>query len=117
MASITPDASGNKSAESAMQSIEPVAVPELTERALLTDQPALDYPAAARGQQGTVVLQVLIGRDGTVQGAKFLQGSLVFAKVAIDGVKQWKFKPYSLNGRAVSVQTSLTITFRPGPPN
>jgi protein TonB len=117
MASMAPDASGNKSAESAMQSIEPVAVPELTERALLTDQPALDYPAAARGQQGTVVLQVLIGRDGTVQGAKFLQGSLVFAKVAIDGVKQWKFKPYSLNGRPVSVQTSLTITFRAGPPN
>jgi protein TonB len=117
MASMTPDASGNKPAESAMQSIEPVAVPELTERALLADQPALDYPAAARGQQGTVVLQVLIGRDGTVQDAKFIQGSLVFAKVAIDGVKLWKFKPYSLNGRQVSVQTSLTITFRPGPPN
>ncbi len=117
MASMTPDASGNKPAESAMQSIEPVAVPELTERALLTDQPALDYPAAARGQQGTVVLQVLIGRDGTVQDAKFLQGSLVFAKVAIDDVKLWKFKPYSMNGRPVSVQTSLTITFRPGPPN
>jgi periplasmic protein TonB len=117
MASMTPDASGNKAAESAMQSIEPVAVPELTERALLTDQPALDYPAAARGQQGTVVLQVLIGRDGSVQDAKFLQGSLVFAKVAIDGVKSWKFKPYSMNGRPVSVQTSLTITFRPGPPN
>ncbi len=117
MASMTPDASGNKSADAAMQSIEPVAVPELTERALLTDQPALDYPAAARGQQGTVVLQVLIGRDGSVQDAKFLQGSLVFAKVAIDGVKQWKFKPYAMNGRAVSVQTSLTITLRPGPPN
>ena len=117
MASMTPEASGNKSPESAMQSIEPIAVPELTERALLTDQPALDYPAAARGQQGTVVLQVLIGRDGSVQDAKFLQGSLVFAKVAIDGVRLWKFKPYVMNGRPVSVQTSLTVTFRPGPPN
>ena len=98
-----------------MQSIEPVAVPEAAERALLTDQPAFAYPAAAKGQQGTVVLQVLIGRDGTVQDAKFLQGSLAFARSAIDGVKLWKFKPYPMNGRPVSVQTMLTISFKPGP--
>jgi len=113
MASMTPEAGGNKSAESAMPSIEPVNVAEATERALLTDQPALDYPANAKGQQGTVVLQVLIGRDGTVQDAKFMQGSLAFARAAIDGVKQWKFKPYAMNGRAVSVQTLLTISFKP----
>lgn len=113
MASMTPDASGNKLPESAMQSIEPVSVSELTERALLTDQPALDYPASAGGRQGTVILQVLIGRDGTVQDAKFLQGSLAFAKSAIDGVKLWKFKPYVMNERPVSVQTSLTISFKP----
>jgi len=63
-----------------MDSIEPVAVSEATERSLLTEQPALAYPDKAKGQQGTVVLQVLIGRDGTVQDAKFLQGSLAFAR-------------------------------------
>ncbi len=115
MASMTPDASGNKPVEAAMPSIEPVAVPEATERALLTEQSALAYPANAKGQQGTVVLQVLIGRDGTVHDAKFLQGSLAFARTAIDGVKQWKFKPYTMNGRPVSVQTLLTISFKPTP--
>jgi protein TonB len=114
ISSMTPEASGNKPPEAAMNSIEPVAVPEAAERALLTEQPALAYPANAGGQHGTVILQVLIARDGTVQDAKFLQGSLVFAKVAIDGVRQWKFKPYSMNGRAVSVQTLLTISFKPG---
>jgi periplasmic protein TonB len=113
ISSMTPEASGNKPPEAAMNSIEPVAVPEAVERALLTEQPALGYPANAGGQHGTVILQVLIGRDGNVQDAKFLQGSLVFAKVAIDGVRQWKFKPYSMNGRAVSVQTLLTIGFKP----
>jgi len=113
MASMTPDASGNKPPEAAMQSIEPVVIPEAAERALLTDQPAIDYPATAKGQQGTVILQVLIGRDGTVQDAKFLQGSLAFARIAIDGVKLWKFKPYSMNGRAVSVQTTMTMSFKP----
>jgi len=110
---MVPDASGNKPPEAAMQSIEPVAVPELTERTLITDQPPLDFPAAAGGQHGTVLLQVLIGRDGTVQDAKFLQGSLAFARAAIAGVRQWKFKPYIMNGRPVSIQTTLTIKFPP----
>jgi TonB family protein len=115
MASMTPDASGNKPPEAAMQSIEPVAVTEAAERALLTDQPAIDYPATAKGQQGTVTLQILVGRDGTVQDAKFMQGSLAFARTAIDGVKLWKFKPYSMNGRPVSVQSTMTMSFKPGP--
>jgi len=114
MATMVPDASGNKPPEAAMQSIEPVAVPELAERALLNSQAPLDYPAAAGAQQGTVILQILIGRDGAVQDAKFQQGSLVFARSAIAGVKQWKFKPYLMNGRPVSVQTTLTIKFKPG---
>ena len=114
IASMTPDASGNKPLEAALPSIEPVSVPEMSERNLLTEQPPILYPESAKGQQGTVVLQVLIGRDGSVQDAKFLQGSLAFARAAIDGVKQWKFKPYTMNGRAVSVQTKMTLGFKPG---
>lgn len=113
MASMTPDASGNKPVEAALPSIEPVAVSEAAERALLAEQPAIAFPASANGQQGTVILQVLIARDGTVQDAKFMQGSLAFARAAIDGVKQWKFKPYLMNGRAASVQTQLTMSFKP----
>lgn len=113
MASMTPDAGGNKSPESAMQSIEPVSIPELTERALLVEQPEIAYPTNPKALPGTVILQVLIGRDGTVQDAKFMQGSLAFARSAIDGVKFWKFKPYVMNGRPVSVQTMLTISFKP----
>src|SRR5271165_1295170 len=113
MASMTPDAGGNKPPEAAMQAIEPVVVTEATERALLTDQTVFGSPASATGHPGTVILQVLVGRDGTVQDAKFLQGSLAFARVAIDGVKRWKFKPYIMNGRPVSVQTPLTISFKP----
>ena len=96
-----------------MQAIEPVVIPEAAERALLTDQPAIDNPASSTGQPATVILQILVGRDGTVQDAKFMQGSLAFARVAIDGVKRWKFKPYIMNGRPVSIQTPMTITFAP----
>lgn len=114
MAQMTPDASGNKPPEAALPSIEPVNLPEATARGLLLEQATPVYPPSARGQAGTVTLQVLIGRDGTVQDAKFIQGSLAFARTAIDAVKQWRFKPYLMNGRPAATQTLLTVTFKPG---
>jgi TonB family protein len=115
MASMTPESSGAKPAEAAMSSIEPVSLPESEALGLLAQPVDPVYPDAAKasGQRGSVMLQVLIGRDGTVQDAKFLQGSLVFARAAIDAVKQWRFKPYSMNGRAVSVQSVITLNFKP----
>jgi periplasmic protein TonB len=115
IASMTPEASGAKPVEAAMSSIEPVKLAESAAWDLLAQKVDPEYPDAAKpGKQlGSVVLQVLIGRDGTVEDAKFLQGSLVFARAAIDAVKQWRFKPYSLNGRAVSVQSSITLNFKP----
>jgi len=115
MASSSPEASGNKPPEAAMSSIEPVVLPEAAARDLLAQPVDPVYPDAAKasGQRGSVVLQVLIGRDGVVQDAKFLQGSLVFARAAIDAVKQWRFKPYSMNGRVVSVQSVITLKFAP----
>lgn len=115
LASTTPEASGNKPMEAAMSSIEPVNLPASAAMDLLTQPVDPIYPDSAKAsrQRGNVMLQVLIGRDGTVQDAKFLQGSLAFARSAIDAVKQWRFKPYTLNGRAVSVQSTITLTFKP----
>jgi protein TonB len=114
-ASMTPDASGAKPVEAALSSIEPVNLPESAAWDLLAQKVDPVYPDAAKaaGQRGSVVLQVLIGRDGTVLDAKFMQGSLVFARSAIDAVKQWHFTPYSLNGRAVSIQSLITLNFKP----
>ena len=114
MATMSPEASGNKPPEAALPSIEPVNLPEAVARGLLIQQATPVYPPSAGGQSGTVTLQVLIGRDGTVQDAKFIQGSLAFARTAIDAVKQWRFKPYLMNGRAASTQTLLTVSFKPG---
>ena len=115
IASSTPQSSGSKPIEAAMSSIEPVSVPESEERGLLSQPVDPEYPASAKASQlhGSVALQVLIGRDGTVQDAKFLQGSLVFARASIDAVKQWRFKPYLFNGRPVSVKTTVTLNFKP----
>ena len=115
IASTTPEMSGTKPDEAAGSSIEPVTLPEPAIRGLLAQAPAPQYPAAAKasGEQGSVVLQVLIGPDGAVQDAKFMQGSFIFARAAIDAVKQWHFKPYFMNGQATSVQSVLTLNFKP----
>jgi protein TonB len=114
-AAMTPAAGGTKPAEAALPSIGPVDLPEATARALLAQQVEPTYPESARASrlQGTVVLQVLIGRDGAVEEVKFLQGSLAFARAAIDAVKQWHFRPYSFNGRPTVARTTLTLSFKP----
>ncbi len=114
-AAMTPAAGGTKPAEAALPSIGPVDLPEATARALLAQQVEPTYPESARASrlQGTVVLQVLIGRDGAVEDVKFLQGSLAFARAAIEAVKQWHFRPYSFNGRPTVARTTLTLSFKP----
>jgi protein TonB len=109
----TPAAGGNKPLEAALPSIEPVELPEATARGLLLQQPDPVYPESAKGQHGTVVLELLIARDGSVQDAKFLQGSLVFARAATDAVRRWRFKPYTLNTHPTSVRTVITLNFKP----
>ncbi|MFZ1009531.1 MAG: TonB family protein [Candidatus Sulfotelmatobacter sp.] len=114
-ASMTPESSGAMPVEAAMSSIEPVKLTESVARGLLTQSVDPAYPngGKAGGQRGSVLLQVLIGRDGSVQDAMFMQGSLVFARAAITAVKQWRFKPYLLNGRPVAVQSLITLNFKP----
>ncbi|HUO24754.1 MAG TPA: TonB family protein [Candidatus Aquilonibacter sp.] len=113
MASTVPQASGIKPAETALPSLEPVSLPESVARSLLVQQVSPVYPETAKNLQGSVSLQVLIAPDGSVQDAKFLQGSLAFAQSAIDAVRKWHFKPYVLNGRPTSAQTVITLHFTP----
>ena len=72
------------------------------------------YPEEARrtGTQGLVVLDVLIGADGTVRHLQPASGNAVLAKSAIDAVQQWKFEPYRSSGRALEVETSIAVEFR-----
>lgn len=91
----------------------PIMIPEETSRALLTHQVLPSYPLEAlrAGLQGTVVIQALVGRDGAVEDLKLVQGYFALGNAAIAAVKQWRFRPYRLNGEIVEMQTMLTLTF------
>jgi TonB family protein len=72
------------------------------------------YPPEAREQhiQGVVVLNVVIDREGNVSDAKLISGHPVLAPAAIEAVKQWKYKPYLLNGRPIAMETQVSVDFR-----
>ena len=61
--------------------------------------------------QGMVVLKVRISKDGDVIDMKLVSGHPALAQAAIDAVKQWKYKPYLLNGEAVEVETQVLVNF------
>jgi len=77
-------------------------------------QPA--YPALARSAriQGTVVLQAVIGKQGTIEDLRVLTGHPMLAPAAIDAVRQWRYRPYVLNGEPVEVETQITVNFSLG---
>jgi TonB family protein len=92
---------------------EPVAVSEEAARALLVHTVNPVYPPEALAQKlhGPVVLQAVIGRNGSVEDLKIVRGYFVLGRAAISAVKQWKFQPYSVNGHATATQTVITINF------
>jgi TonB family protein len=93
---------------------EPPLLPEEVTRALVLREVTPSYPEQAlnSGLQGTVVLQVWIAKDGTVRDAKLVRGQLAFGKAAFDAVRQWRYKPYLVNGEPVEVQTLITLNFK-----
>jgi TonB family protein len=71
------------------------------------------YPPDARSAriQGTVVLKALISPTGDVESLSLISGHPMLAPAAIEAVKQWKYRPYLLNGNAVTVDTEITVNF------
>jgi protein TonB len=71
------------------------------------------YPPLARQAriQGQVVLRAVISKDGSIENLTLVSGHPMLAPAAIDAVKQWKYKPYLLNGEPVEVDTEVQVNF------
>jgi protein TonB len=102
----------------------PVAVPKIATpqrvrvsagvtSGLLVHRVSPVYPPLARQAriQGTVVLQAQISKDGNIENLQLISGHPMLAPAAIEAVKQWKYKPYLLNGEPVEVETQVQVNF------
>jgi len=61
---------------------------------------------------GVVLVKAIISRDGTITELQVISGHPILVPAAIEAVKQWRYRPYLLNGEPVEVETSITVTFQ-----
>ena len=71
------------------------------------------YPKEARdkGIEGDVILQATIDTKGNIANLNAVKGDPILADAAIEAVKQWKYKPFLLNGEPAEVETTILVKF------
>jgi periplasmic protein TonB len=83
-------------------------------RGLLVKEVQPTYPASALDLriEGAVELVATVSKNGDVSAVKTVSGDPQLAHAAVTAVKQWKYKPYLLNGEPVEIQTQVTVKFK-----
>jgi len=83
------------------------------EKAMLIFGPKPEYPPLAKMAriQGTVKLEAVISKDGTIQDLKVLTGHPLLVKSALDAVQRWRYQPTLLNGDPVEVVPEIDVNF------
>ncbi len=102
----------------------PVAVPKIATptrvrvsggvtEGMLVHRVQPNYPPLARQARiyGSVVLQAVISKTGTIENLHLVSGHPMLTQAAMDAVKQWRYRPYILNGEPVEVETQVTVNF------
>ena len=116
--------SSDQQAISGIVANTPVAVPRVSSQTLKVSQgvsqgllvkrvqPTYPEQALQMRVQGAVEMQASIGKDGSITSVKVIKGDSILARAAVAAVKQWKYKPYFLNGEPAAVQTDITVNFK-----
>ncbi len=91
----------------AAQEQEDVVKPKVIRKAVTP------YPPAAKEQrvQGTVVLDVTVGKDGKVVNITAKSGHPILVEAAVESVREWEFEPARKNGEPVEFTTSIEVNF------
>ena len=72
-----------------------------------------DYPLIAIGakKEGIVILEATVNTEGRVTDVRVLRSEPLLDKAAVDAVKQWRYSPLQLNGRAEPFILTVTVSF------
>ncbi len=91
----------------------PVRVSNGVQAAKLVVGPKPAYPPLARASrvQGTVRIQAIVQRDGTIGHLQVLSGPPLLVNAAIEAVQRWRYRPTLLNGEPVEVITEIEVNF------
>jgi len=115
---LAPGTSGSGATSSGAASVaappgERVRIAQGVSSGLLVTKVQPVYPPVARQAriQGSVVMKAVISQTGDVVSLELVSGHPMLAPAAMEAVKQWKYKPFLLNGNAVNVETQVTVNF------
>jgi periplasmic protein TonB len=95
-------------------SLATVRISQGVSQGLLIKRVQPKYPPAALAvrAQGAVQIEATINKEGNVTNLKVLSGDPVLARAALEAVRQWRYKPYYLDGDPVEIQTQITVNFK-----
>jgi periplasmic protein TonB len=81
---------------------------------LLLFKPIPVYPpiAVVTRAEGTVVLDAVISKSGSIENLRVISGPAMLRQSALDAVRQWRYRPYLLNGQPVEVETTVNVVFK-----
>jgi periplasmic protein TonB len=93
--------------------VQRVRISQGVTKGLLIHRVEPTYPQLAKAArvQGEVVLSAVISTNGEIQNLQLVSGHPMLVPSAIAAVKQWRYKPYLLNGAPVEVETTITVIF------
>ncbi len=83
-------------------------------RGMLIQKIEPTYPTLARSAriQGQVILTAIISKTGEIQNLTLVSGHPMLVPAALEAVRQWRYRPFLLNGEPVEVETTVTLTFQ-----
>ncbi len=75
-------------------------------------EPAYPKLGLAARITGVVLLKAIISKEGEIKELQVVSGHPILVPAAIDAVRQWRYRPYLLNGEPVEVETNISVTFQ-----
>jgi protein TonB len=92
----------------------PARLPSTIVEGLIVRKTMPVYPPIARAAhvEGTVVLQAAISTAGTIERLRVASGPAMLRQAALDAVREWRYRPYELNGEPVEVETTVDVIFK-----
>lgn len=109
------NATSNLSAVPKFAPVQPqrVRISQGVTKGLLIRRVEPTYPPLARSArvQGEVVLSAIISVTGEIENLQLVSGHPMLVPSALAAVKQWRYKPYLLNGQPTEVETTITVIF------
>jgi TonB family protein len=111
------DATAAESNSEAAKGAGPRTVPghEMVQYVLNKVPPKYPEDAKKARIQGTVVLNAVISKDGSVEKLVVVSGPKELQQSSLDAVRQWSYKPYLVNGQPVEIKTTVKVTYRLAP--